>query len=149
MKGFSTIVPAMLLALAPLTAVADDDAPKPEATILVQSTETWDGVELTYPEGQPEITVARIKIPAGYTLPMHCHPMPLAGVVVSGKLKVATKVGEANTFEEGDGVIEVMNTWHQGTAIEDTDLVVVYAGALGLPTSLSEDGDPALTQYCK
>jgi quercetin dioxygenase-like cupin family protein len=142
------IVSATVLALGALAASADD-SPKPESTILVQSTETWDGVELTYPGGQPEITVARIKIPAGVSLPMHCHPMPLAGAVVSGKLKVVTKVGEARTFEEGDGVIEVVNTWHQGTALEDTDLIVVYVGALGLPTHVNEDGDPELTQYCK
>jgi len=149
MKTYLTFAWISLLMILPLGAGADDDTPKAESTTLVQSTETWDGVELTYPAGQPEITVARIKIPAGVSLPMHCHPMPLAGAVVSGKLKVVTKVGEANTFEAGEGVIEVMNTWHQGTAIEDTDLVVVYAGALGLPTHVLEDGDPALTQYCK
>lgn len=148
MKRYWVTMIAMVI-VTPALAETAEEMPKIESTILAQSTEAWNGVEVEYPEGQAQITVSRVIIPKGASTPMHCHPVPLAGSVIKGKLKVATKVGEAATFEEGDGVVEVMNTWHQGTALEDTELIVVYAGALGLPTSVMEDGDPELTQYCK
>ena len=71
----------MLLAL-PLGATeirADDGhgAEKLGVTIkeLVNSTKEWDGQPLPdYPDGQAEIKVLRIRIPAGVTLPWHYLP---------------------------------------------------------------------------
>ncbi len=43
-----------------------------------------------YPEGKPEITILRIQIPPGTTLPLHTHPVINAGVLLSGELAVIT-----------------------------------------------------------
>ncbi len=54
---------------------------------LAQSTKQWDGNLLPhYPTSSPEITVLRITIPAGVTLPLHTHPVINAGVILQGKL---------------------------------------------------------------
>ena len=61
---------------------------------LVRTSKSWDGKSLVpYPQGQPEITILRINIPAGARLETHSHPVINAGVLVSGELTVKTTDG--------------------------------------------------------
>src|SRR6267378_3208694 len=49
---------------------------------LVRTSKSWDGKSLVpYPQGQPEITILRISIPAGARLETHSHPVINAGVL--------------------------------------------------------------------
>jgi len=74
-----------------------------ESEVLAKSTSSWDGNLLQgYPEGQPEITIIRIKIPPGASLPMHKHPVINTGVLVKGSLTVETKDGKKLYLNEGD-----------------------------------------------
>jgi len=58
---------------------------------LVRSSKSWDGNLLApYPQGQPEITIRRISIPAGARPETHSHPVINAGVLMSGQLTVET-----------------------------------------------------------
>ena len=62
---------------------------------LVRTARSWDGAFLpAYPQGRPEITIARVSIPAGVRLDMHSHPVINAGVLVSGQLTVVTADGK-------------------------------------------------------
>lgn len=106
---------------------------------LANSSKEWDGNLLpNYPEGQPEIKVLRIKIPAGVTLPWHYHPVINAAVVLEGSLKLYLKNGTTKTYGPGEALIEVVGTVHAGQAIgsDDVDVLVVYAGAKGMPTTV-------------
>ena len=106
---------------------------------LANSSKEWDGNRLpSYPEGQPEIKVLRIKIPAGVTLPWHYHPVINAAVVLKGSLKLYLRNGETKTYGAGEALIEVVNTVHAGQAVgaDDVDVLVVYAGAKGMPTTV-------------
>ena len=80
---------------------------------------------------------------------MHCHPVPLAGEVVRGRLEVRKESGETITLESGQGLIEVSNQWHHGTARADTEILVVYAGAQGVPVTVLKDGDPQWVERCR
>ena len=63
---------------------------KIEAEVLLKSTKDWRGVTLpTYSEGQPEVTVAKITIPAGMALPLHEHPYTDAREVEAPCLRVS------------------------------------------------------------
>jgi len=54
---------------------------------LVKTTRSWDGAGLPeYPEGQPEITILHISIPAGTRLETHSHPVINAGVLTKGEI---------------------------------------------------------------
>ena len=131
-----------LLALLLAGAAAADEPPRASTEVLVRSTTSWDGGAFRYPDGQPEITVTRITIPAGVTLPMHCHPVPLAGALTRGRLEVRKASGETVLVGAGEGLIEVSGQWHQGHALEDTEILVVYAGAESVPlTVLADDGE--------
>jgi quercetin dioxygenase-like cupin family protein len=101
---------------------------------LVKTARSWDGAFLpVYPQGQPEITIVRVNIPAGVRLDMHSHPVINAGVLVSGRLTVVTADGKTLHLKAGDPIVEVVDTLHYGIneGTVPAEIVVVYAGAVG------------------
>lgn len=142
---------SLLLICSLLTACAanpQNEAPV-QSTVLVEGTRSWDGGDFSYPQGNARMTVTRITMKAGASLPMHCHPVPLAGEVVNGPLEVRKENGETIIIPAGSGLIEVSNQWHYGHAIEDVEILVVYAGADGVPNTVFKDGDPQWLAACR
>jgi len=100
---------------------------------LVKTTKSWDGESLPpYPQGQPEITIRRISIPAGERLETHSHVVINAGVLMSGELTVMTADGKTLHLKAGDPIVEVVNTPHVGIneGKVPAEIVVFYAGAV-------------------
>lgn len=114
---------------------------KVTAKVLTKTTHSWDGNLLNaYPQGQPQVTILRIRIPAGTTLPLHTHPVINAGVLITGELTVVTKTGKTLQLKAGDPIVEVVNTWHYGKnqGSEPADIIVFYAGTKDAPITLKE-----------
>lgn len=108
---------------------------------LVKATRSWNGDLLpAYPQGQPEITILRIGIPAGTRLETHSHPVINAGVLTRGQLTVVTKDGKTLHLKAGDPIVEVMNTAHYGINQGDVpaEIIVFYAGVSGRPITVAE-----------
>jgi quercetin dioxygenase-like cupin family protein len=108
---------------------------------IVRSSKSWDGKLLVaYPQGQPEITILRISIPAGARLETHSHPVINAGVLMSGQLMVKTTDGQVLRLKAGDPIVEVVNTFHFG--INDgtvpAEIIVFYAGIVGQAITVSK-----------
>ncbi len=106
---------------------------------LAKSSVSWNGQTLTaYPKGKPEITILRIKIPAGATLPMHEHPVINAGVLLSGELTVVTKDNKTLHLKAGDSIVEVVNKAHYGKneGTKTAEIIVFYAGEVGKPITI-------------
>lgn len=102
---------------------------------LVQSSVSWDGTSLpAYPDGQPQLTILRIRIPPGTTLPLHKHPVINAGVLLSGTLTVVTEQDETLQMKAGDPILEVVNKWHYGRndGTETAEIIVFYVGTADL-----------------
>jgi quercetin dioxygenase-like cupin family protein len=117
-----------------------NEAP-PAVMQLVKATRSWNGDLLpTYPQGQPEITILRIGIPAGARLETHSHPVINAGVLVSGQLMVVTSEGKTLQLKAGDPIVEVMNTAHYGInpGKVPAEIIVFYAGVHDKPISVAE-----------
>jgi quercetin dioxygenase-like cupin family protein len=117
------------------------DEDKVSVEVLAKSTKSWDGTALpSYGSGAPEVTILRIKIPPKVTLPWHKHPIINAGLMLKGELKVVTKEGEILHLKPGDTIIEVVDKWHYGVneGEEAVEIVVVYAGVVNEPLSISE-----------
>jgi quercetin dioxygenase-like cupin family protein len=116
----------------------------PQAAVvreLVKSTASWDGSTLPlYPQGQPEITILRIAIPAGTRLKTHSHPVINAGVLLSGQLTVVAKNGKTLHLKAGDPIVELVDTSHYGVneGSEPAEIIVFYAGTSGAPITISE-----------
>lgn len=108
---------------------------------LVKTTNSWNGDVLpAYPEGQPEITVLRISIPAGALLATHLHPVINAGVLISGVLTVVTVDGDTLELKAGDPIVEVVNILHYGINHGDVpaEIIVFYAGVVDSPVTVAE-----------
>lgn len=109
-----------------------------EFQMLAKGSHSWDGEALPdYPSGRPEVTIGKIIIAPGATLPFHQHPFINAGVVLSGNLTVITEHEKTLQLQAGDALIEVVHTWHYGQNAGDTpvEIIVFYAGAEGMPVT--------------
>ena len=107
--------------------------------VLTKAVASWDGTTLpNYPEGKPEITILRIKIPPKVQLPMHEHPVINAGVLLRGELTVVTEDNETLHLKAGDPIVEVVNKWHYGKneGNETAEIIVFYAGVQGSPITI-------------
>ena len=47
----------------------------------------------SYPKGQPNIKILRIRVPSGVTLPWHYHPVINTAVILQGTLELKLKDG--------------------------------------------------------
>ena len=125
---------------------------KVTSEILVSDSISWDGGDFEYSAGDPKITMQRIRVSPGseaLTLPVHCHPVPLAAYVLKGGVTVVKDSGQTEHFKSGDAFIEVMATWHQGIFSEDSELLVFYAGTVDAPLSIKPGTDAGSTSGCK
>ena len=115
---------------------------------LLQTTTSWDGGAIEYPDGQAEVTAVILKIGEGDAPPFHCHPVPTMGYVLNGKIEVETRNGDKAVFSRGDSVVEVMRTVHRGIALEaPAEIIVFYAGAQDVPNTVLPADDPQ-GRYC-
>lgn len=138
------LLPLLLLLSGCATMPKDEAGPRggpAEVRELVKTTRSWDDSLLpAYPEGQPEITILRIRIPAGTRLDTHYHPVINAGVLISGQLTIVTTDGKTWHLEAGDPIVELVNTLHYGVNEGDTpaDIIVFYAGIEGQSITVVE-----------
>jgi len=131
---------AIILALTACAAQARDSNAI-HSEILAQSGRSWDGASLpAYPAGEPEITILRVVIPPGYSLPWHRHPFINAGVLISGELTVETESDKTFELKAGDSIVELVNTWHHGVnrGTVPAEILVFYAGVKGSPVTLEK-----------
>ncbi|NTW69261.1 MAG: cupin domain-containing protein [Chlorobiaceae bacterium] len=113
-----------------------------EVKKLLVSTTTSSGDKIRYLKSKnPEVTALTVRIPPGGSTGWHKHPVPVYAYVLEGRLTVALKDGRTFTFNKGDALVEVMNTFHNGTnsGPEPVSLAVFYTGAAGVPNVIRED----------
>jgi len=111
---------------------------------LLKSSSSWDGGAIAYPPGEPEITAVKLSIKEGEALPLHCHPVPTLGYILSGSVEVQTTDARRRVFNQGETLVEVMGTLHRGTAQGGpVEILVFYAGARGLSNTILSPEEPA------
>ncbi len=106
---------------------------------LAKSTKSWDGETLPqYPQGQPEVTILKIRIPAGEKLEIHNHPVINAGVLLQGELTVVAEDNKTLHLKAGDSIVELVNKKHYGKneGTETAEIIVFYAGIENKPITL-------------
>ena len=103
-----------------------------KTTPLLDTESSWNGGVFRYPEGTPKVTAVKIRLKAGESTAIHCHPVPLFAYILKGQLRVTTGLGQSRIFKRGEAMVEVMDTWHQGKAVRGpVELVAFYAGVEG------------------
>jgi quercetin dioxygenase-like cupin family protein len=125
-----------------IPALLDAGEPQIQVQQILQTTQSWDGVNYqSYPTGQPQLTVLRITVPPNTALHWHHHPVISVGYVLAGELTLEKKgTGERTIVHAGQALAETIQTTHRGfTTSEPVELVVFYAGQVGLPITINED----------
>ncbi len=110
-----------------------------KVTPLIKTTTSADGQKLSYPKiDNPEVTAVIVEIPPGGQTGWHLHPVAVYAYVLSGTLTIEMETGKRYIFKEGDAIIEVVNTAHNGmnTGQAPVKLVVFYTGEKEKPTTV-------------
>lgn len=114
------------------SASALDNSASVKVTPVMKTSTSWDGKPIVYPQGQAEVTSLIVQIAAGAQTGWHEHPVPSFAYVLEGTLEVTRGTGETKIFHEGDSFGEVVNTMHNGRAMDgkSVKLLVLYTGAV-------------------
>lgn len=108
------------LALIAMPAAAQDEGVT--AKPVASETTTNTGQPITLPQGPVEVTVTRIVVAAGTTLPVHKHPYPRYAEVEAGRILVMNlQTGTDREYGPGDFIVEAIGQWHTGAVISTTD----------------------------
>jgi quercetin dioxygenase-like cupin family protein len=124
----------LLLALwLPHAAYGLDNTSGVKVTPLMKTTQTWNGGQIVYPQGQAEITGLMVEIAPGSETGWHEHPISSFGMVLQGVLEVSLRDGAVKRLQAGDVLAEVVDTLHNGRSVgeEPVKIVVFYAGVVG------------------
>ena len=87
-------------------------------TELLSTTVTSSGQPIVLPQKDAQIVVSIYDVAPGAILPVHKHPYPRYGYVLSGELRVTnTETGRNDTYKPGDFILESVGQWHMGANI--------------------------------
>ena len=140
MRSPSRLLCAALLLCLPLAAYALEETATVKVTPLLRTTTTWNGAAIAYPEGKAEITALWVEIAPGGETGWHRHAVPSFAMLLEGTLEITTRDGKVRRVQAGEALAEVIATAHNGRNVGTTPvrLVVFYAGAAGVATTLRE-----------
>lgn len=92
--------------------------PQASTKVLSRTTRTLAGGPIALPQGPVEVTALRVVLPAGTRLPLHLHPWPRSGYLLSGRLRVVYPgQGVEVMLSAGDFALEEMGVWHWGEVV--------------------------------
>ena len=109
--------------------------------VLLKTTSTWDNTKYANLKiKHPEVTVLKIDIGVGESLPMHKHDLVNIAYVKQGILTVITDKGEHITVKEGECLPEIIGKYHYGknAGEKPVELIVFYIGKEGTPLSVNK-----------
>jgi quercetin dioxygenase-like cupin family protein len=87
------------------------------------------------------LAVLRIKVPPHTALHWYRHPVISVGYVLPGELTLEKKeTGERMIVHAGQTLAETVQTTHRGfTTNGPVELIVFYAGEVGIPITIKEE----------
>ena len=87
-------------------------------TELLSTTVTSSGQPIVLPQKDAQIVASIYDVAPGAILPVHKHPYPRYGYVLSGELRVTNmETGRNDTYKPGDFILESVGQWHMGANI--------------------------------
>ena len=113
------ILTGLLLLIGASFAIAGEQITGVSITPVLSTITTADGQPISVP-AHPQVVVSRVEIAPGAILPMHQHPYPRYGYVLSGTLEVTVLGGQTYRYQTGDFMPEVIKQWHSGKNVGDT-----------------------------
>lgn len=116
-------IAAVLMALTDCR--AGDGASPPAAPERPQRLErTWTGQPVRMPS-QVELLQFTLTLQPGARLPVHRHPYPRIGEVLSGTIRVVqSSTGRSRLFGTGETIVESIDDDHYGEVVGDAPVVL-------------------------
>ncbi|WP_158768489.1 cupin domain-containing protein [Paraglaciecola sp. L1A13] len=113
-----------------------------EFSILQKSSMSWDSGTLPkYLDKRPEITIIKVVIPSKTSIATHKHDLINFGYLVRGQLSLTSDGGQTITLNEGDTIIELVNSWHsaKNEGLTEVEIIVFYLGPSTSPLAIYKD----------
>lgn len=113
-----------------------------QGKVILQTETMSNGAPIRYTDtDRPKVTVMTVDIAPGARTGWHSHPVAVYAYVLSGWLTVEIEGGKTIEFKEGEAIIEVVNTLHNGINKGNVPvkLVVFYLGGKNIPNVIKAD----------
>ncbi|MCK9509729.1 MAG: cupin domain-containing protein [Pigmentiphaga sp.] len=100
---------------------------------LMQTSTTWAGQPLAYPQGQAEISAMEITLAPGAETGWHSHPVASYAYVLEGELEITLEDGRQHRAHRGQALAEVVGLAHNGRNVGEgpVRLIVFYTATPG------------------
>ncbi|UXH79476.1 cupin domain-containing protein [Roseateles amylovorans] len=108
-------------------ALPADRGSRPGARLLWDAVGSYNGDPLRMP-AQPRVLAAHYTVEPAAKLPVHMHPAPRYGQMLSGQLEITdVDTGRVRRFEAGELIVEMQNRWHSAVNVgsEPVRLLVI------------------------
>ena len=105
-----------------------DETPMVKIKGILSTDKDAAGQAIMFPRKRGQVEVMIYEIEPGAHLPLHKHPFPRMGYVLSGMLRVTiAETGSSLIYVEGDFALEAVDKWHEAESIgqEATRLLVI------------------------
>ena len=112
-------------------------------TQLLSTTATSSGQPIVLPQKDAQIIVSIYDVMPGATLPVHKHPYPRYGYILSGNLQVTNmETGQIDSYKPGDFIVETVGQWHKGASIggEPLKLLIIDLVEKGQKATVLQGG---------
>lgn len=105
-------------------------------TPILQTSKTVSGQPIRFPQADNQLVAVLAEVAVGGQVGRHLHPNPLFVYILEGALTIEMEGHGTHTFSAGEGLAEVVNTWHNGRNLGDTPVkfLIVFAAQEGTPT---------------
>ena len=107
--------------------------------LILKTEENLFGQKLQWPQYEnSEVTILKIIIPPGSSVPWHLHTMPMFAYLIQGTVEIELENGNSLLYKSGQALAEARNVFHRGknTSKEDVILMVTYIGERGRPLAV-------------
>ena len=150
MKILQSALILLLLSLAVSCAPKHTETALPiSSKEILNTTTSWDGDPIIYPDGDPEIKGIIIELQEGVDTGFHCHPIPNLAYMLAGQIEVEVFEGPKQVFKKGDAFEEVIHTWHKGRVLKGpAKIVVFYVGEVDTPITIKPKTDDLKNEKC-
>ena len=102
---------------------------------IIQAETTMIGQPIRFPQTDGQITAVLAEVAPGGQVGRHMHPVPLFVYILEGTLTIDMEQHGVHAFKAGEGLAEVIHTWHNGRNLGDKPckFLIVFAGQKGTP----------------
>lgn len=102
---------------------------------VLQADTTMIGQPIRFPQTDGQLTAVLAEVAPGGQVGRHLHPVPLFVYILEGELTIDMEQHGTHRFRAGEGLAEIVNSWHNGRNLGDKPVrfLIVFAGQKGTP----------------